>query len=263
MMKLRTKKKVIIIVLIALIFFVLNLHRPLQIIRNSFYVISLPTQRTFWRLSQNVSNFFEASFGANSLSQRNRYLASENEQLLAKLSLLRETEKENKSLRKALNLNLASSFNLKLVEVTAKEEQDYFLINCGKNCDLKKGFPVITEEKVLVGKIVEVDENFSKVMLISHPDSSIDIEIQQRNILALAKGEGNFKVSLNFISPTKNIEENDLIVTSRLGGTFPPGLLVGRVKNVRKEATASFQKADISPLFDIKDINYLFVLKSF
>jgi len=59
--------------------------------------------------------------------------------------------------------------------------------------------PVITEEKVLLGRIEEVYRNFSKVMLISNKKSSFDAEVQGKDVTGLVKGRGNFNLILDLV----------------------------------------------------------------
>jgi rod shape-determining protein MreC len=263
-------------IIIALNFF----QKP---VRNFFYLISAPIQKAFWRAGDKVSDFFETIAEIKNLKKENEILKSKIQSLTAENASLIELKKENESLRQALNLGLEKEFNFAFAQVTGKDiSQDFLFIDKGLDDGISKGQPVITQEKILVGKISEVYKNFSKVQLISHKDSSFDGKILNSEIypvrdyngeeeekreqisngvLGLVKGNGNFKVSFDLIPQDKEIKKGDLIVTTATGGIFPEGLLVGEVKEVKRSDVEPFQKIEISPSFDINEINYLFILK--
>lgn len=231
-------------------------------VRNFFYLISAPIQKTFWRAGDRVSDFFETITEIKNLRKENKDLRLKIQSLLAENVRLLELKKENEALRVALNLGLEKQFNLIFAEVIGKDiSQDSLIIDKGSNDGVLKGQPVITQEKTLVGKINEVYKNFSKVQLPSNKNSSFDAKISNTDIAGLVKGEGNFKTFFDLVPKDKEIKKGDLIVTSVAGGIFPEGLLVGEVKDVKKTDIEPFQKVEISPSFDINEINHLFIVQ--
>ena len=61
----------------------------------------------------------------------------------------------------------------------------------------------------------------------------------------------------------ENLSQGDIVVTSALGGIFPKGLLVGRIKQIKRSDVEPFQQAEIEPFFDISQTNNLFVILEF
>jgi rod shape-determining protein MreC len=241
-------------VLVALNFF----QNP---VRNFFYLISAPIQKTFWRAGDWVSDFFEAVSEMKNLKKENEELELKIQSLLAENVQFSELKKENEDLRTALNLGLEKEFSLIFGEVIAKDiSQDSLVIDKGSDDGISKGQPVITPEKNLVGRIGEVYKNFSKVMLISHKDSSFDGEIVGSKILGLVKGNGNFKVFFDLVPKDKDVKRGGLIITVALGGIFPEGLVVGEVKDVKKSDVEPFQQIEISPSYDVKELEQLFII---
>ncbi|NCQ03422.1 MAG: rod shape-determining protein MreC, partial [Cyanobacteria bacterium] len=59
----------------------------------------------------------------------------------------------------------------------------------------------------------------------------------------------------------KEISAGDIVVTSALSGDFPEGILVGKVKSVKKNELEPFQQAEIIPSFDFKEIDQLFIIQ--
>lgn len=250
-------------ILILTIVIVLNLFE--NKVKNFFYSISFPFQNFFWQSGKKISNFFEGISQFKNLKKENESLKSKIQELLAQNASLLELKKENESLRNALNIGLEKEFKLILVKVIGKDiSQDFLLINKGAKDGIFTELPVITQEKVLVGKITKVYENFSKVMLITDKNSSFSAKVSDSDpeIFGIAKGKGNLKVSFEMVPQEKEIKEGDILVTSVLGGVFPPGILVGKLENIKKSDLKPFQEADIIPFFNEKELDFLFIIIS-
>jgi len=262
LMRLPPKLKIIIIpALIVALFIVLNLTGFSKEIKNFFYLISSPIQKTFWRAGDNASDFFEAISQSKNLKKENEELELKIQAFLAENIALKDLKKENEILREALGIGLEKNFKLVISQIIGKDiSSDTILVNKGLNDGLTPGLPVITSQKILVGKISEVYKNFSKVMIISNKESSFDAEIENREAIGIAKGKGGLKLYLDFIPKEKEILEGDIVVTSALGGIFPKGLLVGQIKDIKRSDIEPFQQAEISPFFNIKELETLFIL---
>lgn len=253
---------IIIFVIIAIL--ILNLSPFSKSVKGFFYSLSEPIQVWLWEKGIKTSVFFQGFLNADNLTRENMFLKSENQKLLSQNIELEKLKKENEFLRTALSLGLEKEFELVLVQVIAKDiGKDYLVVNKGFQHGMEFGFPVITENKVLIGKIIETYENFSKIELLSAENSSFDIEIFEKEIYSLAEGNGNFKIILDLIPKEESIEIGDKVITSALGGNFPKGLLVGEIQNIEKSDIAAFQQAQVKPDFELRDLKDVFVIKDF
>ncbi len=186
----------------------------------------------------------------------------ENQALRGRIAVLAELKKENEDLRSALNIGLEKDFELELAQITGKDvSQDSILVDKGSKDGILKGFPVITSQKILLGRIGEVYENFSEVILISNKDSSFDAKIQDKDASGIVKGEGNLRLYLDLIPKNKEISKGEFVVTTALGGIFPKGILVGEITEVEKTDIQPFQKAGIKPSFRIDGLDRVFIIK--
>lgn len=253
---------VIIFIIIAIL--TLNLPPFSKAVKSFFYSLSEPIQLWLWENGIKSSGFFQAILKAGNLTEENILLKSENQELLSQNIELEKLKKENESLRTALGLGIEKEFDLEIAQIIAKEmSNDYLIVNKGFNHGIKAGFPVITETKVLVGKISELYENISKVELLSSENSSFDIEIFEKEIYSLAEGSGDFNIILDLIPNTEDIEIGDKVISSVLGGNFPGGLLIGQIQDIKKSDTAAFQQAEVKSGFEIRDLKDVFIIKNF
>ncbi|HEC21122.1 MAG TPA: rod shape-determining protein MreC [Candidatus Peregrinibacteria bacterium] len=243
-------KKNLLIGGIALIVFILIINVFSSEARNFFYKISYPFQTSLWKAGNVTSNFFYAFFKAKETSKEVDLLRKKNQELLAKLALMKEVKNENEKLRTALELNLQKEYKIFLAQIIGKDvNQNLIVIDKGEIDGIKQGMPVITCQKSLIGRIDRVYKNFSKVLLISSKSFSFDVLIQTRDskndILGVGVGGGGSKAYIKFIPREKKISENDLVATNSLGGIFPKGLLVGKIKKIKRSDTEAFQEAEV------------------
>jgi len=251
-----------LIIVGILVILLLNFYKAN--VKNFFYRISEPIQKVFWRAGNKVSDFFETISEIRNLKKENEELKLKNQELLAQIALLEELKKENERLREALNIGLEKEFTIVLAQVIGKDiSQDFILINKGSEDGISENLPVITQQKILLGKISEVYKNYSKVILISNKESSFDGKILEKETLGQVLGKGDFEVLFDLISPEQEITEGDLVETSALGGTFPKGLLVGQIREVKRSDIQPFYQAEISPFFDLGKLEMVFIILDF
>jgi len=261
------KNKFFYIALGILVILFLNFYREgfyQKKLKNFFYSTSLPIQTTFWQAGTKVSDFFKTISDIKNLKKENEELKLKNEELLLKVSDLEDLKKENEFLRDALGLDLEKDFNLVMARVVAKDiSHDEIEINRGLKDGISKDLPVITSQKILIGKISEIYDNFSKVMLISDKNSSFSAKIAGKETSGVVKGNGSFNAFLDLVPKEDEILSGDLIVTSILGNIFPEGLLVGEIKDVKKSDIDPFQQASISLFSNINSLDQLFIIVNF
>lgn len=256
-------KITLVILLVIIIFVILNLTSFSKEIKNFFYLISQPIQRWLWAAGIKTSNLLEAIAELKSLKKDNESLKLREQELLGEIITLKGLEKENQDLRQALDIGLSKDFELIFSQIIGKEIADALLIDKGSKDGIEVGFPVLTGQKVLAGRIWHVYENFSKVQLLTFNDISFDVKIFNKEIYGLVKGKGNFKLSLEFIPQKENVAVGDLALTSSRGGVFPQNLLVGQILDVKSSDVELFQKIEVKPFLNIRDLDYLFIIKNF
>jgi len=272
-------------------------------IRNFSYNQSYGAQRAVWQLAGAIS------FTNQDQVSTNKTLIEENQRLLSALADLKMIKEENELLKNALNIGISKNYTLIEAEAFGGGRfngkdfsfEDSIMINKGRKDGIQKGFPVIVSDKVLIGKVSEVYDNFSRVLLITDKNSLIDIQIisdmkmnevidvssegkneEENNnknteagnentdnnkslsekIIAIAKGEGSLKISLDMFPKDKDLENGAIVLTSPLSGNYPSGYVVGTIKDPKKIDTETFKQSEIAPAFNPKLIDKVFILKN-
>jgi rod shape-determining protein MreC len=254
-----TKNKILLFFIAFVFIFSLNFFQ--EKIKNFFYFISSPLQKVLWGAGDNTSDLFIGIFQGKNLIKENDDLKQKVQELVSEASALKELKTENEFLRTALSLGEEKEFQLKMADIIGKDISiDSLIVNKGKKDGISEGNPVITSQKVLVGKIGEVLDNFSKIILISSKDSSFDAKIGDSDAYGAVKGKGYFEVWLELIPKEKEVKIGDTVITSAFGGIFPKNLLVGEVVEVQKSDVEPFQKAKIEIYAKFQDLKTVFII---
>lgn len=255
-MKMSSVKNKIFIIAAGLAL-ILSLNFFQKDVKGFFYFISSPIQKILWQLGGSI-------FELKNLSQDNKALNLKIQELISENANLQSLKQENEKLRQALGLGLQKDFRLELAQIIGKDiGQDIILINKGSKDGLSDNLPVITKEKVLVGKTAEVYDKFSKVILISNSSSIFDAKIANSDMAGVIKGKGGSKIYLDLLPQDAQLQKDQVVVSSVFGGIFPPNLLVGKVAEFKKNDLKAFQQAEVKPFINFTDFNDVFVILEF
>ncbi len=100
------------------------------------------------------------------------------------------------------------------------------LIDAGADKKISFGNPVITDQG-LVGRIVGVSPNVSRVLMVTDVTSHIPIMVMRSDARAMMDGDGGGYPKLDWVRGKDSVRKGDQILTSGDGGIFPRGLPVG------------------------------------
>lgn len=138
------------------------------------------------------------------------------------------------------------------------------IINRGTRDGIAVGMPVVTQLG-LVGRIHDVSANFSRVQLITDQNSNVSGRLQTSRAEGSIQGRGLLTGTLDmlFLPVGAVITEGDLVVTSGLGGNYPPDIVIGQVTSVRNLEFELSQSAQVRSLIDFNALEFVLVMTSF
>lgn len=181
----------------------------------------------------------------------------------ADLLLLDQLKVENQRLRLLLNSPLRTDEYKKIAEVLTAETDIYrqqIVINQGKKDGAYVGQPVI-DEKGVIGQIISVGENTSRVLLLTDVTHSIPVQVLRNDVRVIASGTGHTdELSLDNVPRSVDIEKGDLLVTSGLGGRFLEGYPVAVVQSVSRDSSNYFAIVKAKPLALLERLRYVLLL---
>lgn len=259
----KMKLKILVVLILSFVFLMsvnlLGFHRA---VKNSFYSISLPIQEKIDQGAQKVSGFWNYLVHLKKIQKKNKQLIKERNEILSQNAQLREYGEQNQELKKALDLELQKEFSLVLARLVVRDiPQGTALINKGSG-SLSSGMPLISEGRVLLGKVRRTYSNFSRVELVSSPHTSFPAKILDKEITGVIKGKGGGEIYLDTIPQDKEVTPGDTVITD-VSSIFPSELLIGKVAKVEKSDIEPFQQAKIEPLAKVEDLEYVLVISNF
>ncbi len=206
-------------------------------------VADSPTSIAEW-LSETTSD-------QRSLLEQNRELQKEKILLQARLQKFEALEAENLRLRNLLDSSFKVGERVLIAELSAVELDPYrqqIVINKGTRSDVFVGQPVLDAHAVM-GQVISTSPINSSVLLITDASHALPVQVSRNGLRTVAVGTGEInRLSLPFLPRNADIKPGDTLVTSGLGGVFPPGYPVARVEKVFQEAGQHFSSVNATPL---------------
>jgi len=207
------------------------------------YTIDLPIRLYYW--SDEVFSSRQV------LLEKNREFEArhlENRVQLQKLDII---EKENERLRELLSATSKTTERLLISEIINVDVDPYkqlILLNKGSSSDVYRGQPIIDAQGIM-GQIIHVSPLSSTAMLITDASHALPVQIDRTGLRANAFGTGKMdQLNLRHLPHNIDIQIGDTLITSGLGGVFPPNYPVARITKVERPAGEPFATVIAIPL---------------
>ncbi len=229
--------------------------------RIALNVYSPPLRATTFLLKE-VGRFWDNYIFLLDIQKKNLELQRSADLLLEQNMQLKEVLSENDRLRKLLSLKKRSSARPVSAEIIGKDPVGWFktlLINKGENEGIKRNQAVITHRGI-VGRILDVAESTSKVLLITDINSSVDALVQRARAGGVVEGRSPALCELKYVSGSDDVRPGDLVVTSGLCGIFPKGLPIGEVSRVERDGSGLFQRVELTPSANLNKLEEVCIL---
>jgi len=189
------------------------------------------------------------------------------ERLLTHARLQRFTalESENARLRAMLDATSKVRDQVQVAEIMSVSSNPFrhiLVINKGSRDGVFNGQAMIDADGV-VGQVIEAGLLSSHGVLISDPDHALPVEVNRSGLRTIAVGTGEFdRLDLPFLPNNADIEDGDLLVTSGLGGAFPPGYPVAIVDTVTRIPQGPFAEVTARPAARLNQVREIMLIWS-
>jgi rod shape-determining protein MreC len=225
----------------------------------------------------NVQDWFSSRFVAiqeiltaprdiTTLRQQNAELEDEVANLQAQVIQLQQQVGETQLLAALVDFSRARPENTyRAAAVIGRDPSPflhYVIINRGSNDGILRGMPIVTDQG-LVGRVDAVIADAARVQLVTDPASRVNVRLQNAEEEGSLIGSVTGDVTLELIPQDANIETGDLVLTSGLGGGYPPDLIVGQIVNIRARDFDLFQRATVQPVVDFNRLQIVLVIVNF
>ena len=181
---------------------------------------------------------------------------SENERLRKRIEILEidrqrllEAEATNNRLKQLLDFRSLLPGKVVTASIIANTASSWFhscTLDKGSADGVRKGMAVVTPLGV-VGQVVSVTPRTAKVLLLTDPNSGIDVLVQRTRARGIVSGSLENGTVLKYVKRSEDIQEGDRLLTSGTDGVFPKGMLAGIVIKVTKQHIGLFQFVEVLP----------------
>ncbi|MCK8492024.1 rod shape-determining protein MreC [Spirosoma sp. RP8] len=199
------------------------------------------------------------------LRQVNADLAMENQRLNTRLTRLLQSKPAAPAEYQA-DSAFADRFKYtvaKVVDNTTQFANNYITIDKGTDDGIRPGMGVISPTGI-VGKVKVCNRHFSVVTSILHSEYLVSSRLTKAGDVGTAKWDGvdPHLIKLNDISLTKTVNKGDSAVTSEYNTTFPPGILVGRVRSVGVQPNKTFHDITLLLSTNFSNLSFVYVVEN-
>ena len=267
------KNKPLIIMLIAILLlgilaFVTSADRSVSWIESTLGSVIQPVQSFAAKASNGIISFVQKVFKTSDADKELEQLQVRMAQLEQAADENAKLKAENERLKKLLNyVETLENYEYVTAVVTGNSQGvwfETFTINAGRNKGIEKDMPVVCAEG-LVGRVIEVGANWSKVTAIIDPSSEVSVMVERTRDIGVVRGSfsatSDNQLELYFLPSGFDLVPGDKIVTSGMSSIFPKTVTVGTVSEVtRRSAEGSQSNAIIEPAVDFGHLEEVLVL---
>jgi len=262
-------RKVMVLAAILITLFGFTVYKDNKTLAESGAGAALnPAQKVIYSVNKRVEGFIDFFLRYDEVKIENEELLKENIALNDKLRNYAVLESENK------NLNEMFSFK------NRRDEYDYvganiinssgggiitaYTIDKGTNDGIKPGMAIMAPEGI-IGQVTQTAATFSFVETLSSENVSIHVttteNIENTGILKGYGGAGNGQMAkITYLPIDSTVKEGDSIVTSGLGGFYPPNIFVGKVSKIIEDKGKLMKTAIVETAVNFKGIQKVFII---
>ncbi len=189
-------------------------------------------------------------------------LASENIKLQSEVVKLKQLQNdlyiiqaENQELRKLLSVIEEEQYKhiaARLISVSLNPFSKTAIMSAGAKHGVEIN-QIVTHAEGLVGRVIQVSNNYSKVILVNDINSRIPITTAVSREKGIMSGDGNNSKIL-YLPPTHLVQKGEKVITSGDGSIYPSGITVGYVNNIQQE------KIMVEPVVDLSKAEFVNIL---
>jgi rod shape-determining protein MreC len=231
-----------------------------------------PVQGAIHGVADSVAGMVGAVGEIDRLHSDNSALRRENDRLTAENLRAQALLDENEQLTGLLQLRNSLEYETAPAEVIARESSEArrsVTISKGTDAGIEKGDVVIAEGGALVGRVSEAGPTFATVTLISDRTSTVIGTTETSHADGEVIGQLGGALIMQNIDSTDTVQPGEQVLTPGIevaGGirsSYPKGLLIGEVTDVRRDANSVVQTAYLQPLVDLEKVAFVLVVLDF
>ena len=193
-------------------------------------------------------------------------LQRENDQLKFQNAQAAAIARENDQLRAQIGWQRQQPWKLKPASVVLRDPANWWRtvqIDLGRRDGVTNNMPVLTPDG-LVGRVSSVGYARSQVVLVGDPGCRVSVRIvntsRDMGIIGPGGPLDNSLVNLSYLSGNANLKPGQQVLTSGVGGIFPPGISVGQIVDARQAEYGLYTEARVKLSANLGALDQVWVL---
>jgi len=226
-------------------------YNSIESVRDALSLLVYPIQLSV-ELPGSVTEWFNESLATRrKLQEEIDSLHTQQFMQRAQMQKFAALQAENIRLRELLDSSFEVGEKVLIAELMSVNLDPYkhqVVINKGELDDIYPGQPLVDADGVM-GQIVHAGPYSSTAMLITDTSHAIPVQVNRNGLRSIALGSGTInRLELPYIPNSADILPGDLLISSGLGGRFPPGYPVATVTAVQHDPGNAFAAVVATPL---------------
>jgi rod shape-determining protein MreC len=226
-------------------------------------IFTTPVQTVVSRVNRTAFGLWSTYQDWKNVRAENRRLRDEAQRLRVESLRVSEVDEENRRLRRLLQLKEALPLETISGEIIGREWGGWvrsLTVNRGRTSRVVRLTAVLGPDG-LIGRIVDVRGGSSVVQVLTDPASTVGAHVVRTRTPGIIEGEARGTIRFKYMARDgAGIQVGDMVVTSGLGGLFPRGIPIGRVRSIDDRGSALFHYAQIAPAVDFARIDEVLLL---
>ena len=226
-------------------------------------LVIAPVQIGLAKLSRGALGLWTTYLDWKNVRAENVRLREEMQRLRVEALRVTETVEENARLRRLLALQQRLPLQTLSSEIIAREWGGWvrsLTVNRGRGDRVTRLAAVIAPDG-LIGRVVDVRPGTSVVQVLTDPASTVGAHVVRTRTPGIVEGEPRGTLRFKYMARDgAAIQVGDTVVTSGLGGLFPRGIPIGRVRAIDDRGSALFHYAMLTPAVDFARIDEVLLL---
>ena len=152
----------------------------------------------------------------------------------------------------------------KVVGNTFTLQKNYIIIERGRLQGVKKDMAAISPEGSIVGVVVEVNDNYSKIMSLLHRNSKVSAMLKRDRMAGSIEWDGADPsiLVLKNISKSASPKIGDSVLTSPYSSNYPAQLMIGKVTSVIKDPSSNYLTLNVKSTSNFYNLEYIYLVEN-
>ena len=257
---------------ISLLLLAFSASAPVTELRRGVGFAMAPIQNVLRESGRTVSSFFATLGEIDRLRQQNQDLQTQVNELQTTNQSLESLQSQNQQLTDILQVRSSLDYESTAAEVISRritDQEHVISLDRGTNAGIEMDDPVVGGGGALIGQVIDVGANYSRVLLITDERMNVVGLLESSRGVGTVHGRLDRPLEMDGISASNAVSPGESVVTAGIElsedirSPYPKGLLIGTVADVQRSPDQLFQTALVNPAANFETLEYVLVITNY